>query len=58
MKRIVRSFFLAPFIIYVFNRMAVVLDCYIPINFFSILIIGLFDIPGLIMLIVIYFYFF
>lgn len=58
MKRIIKSFLLAPFIICVFNRMAIVLDFFIPLNVFSIVIVGLFDIPGLIMMICIYFYFF
>ena len=58
MKKIIRSFFLAPVIIYFFNRMAIVLDLYIPFNAVSIFIVGLLDIPGLIMIVIIYFYFF
>ena len=49
-----RHFLLAPFIIYVFDKMAVVLDIFIPMNIITVVIVGLFDIPGLIMLIIIY----
>ena len=53
---IVRPFFVAPFILYVFNLMAVVIDLYIPINIFTIFIVGLLGIPGLIMLILFLFF--
>lgn len=45
------SFLLAPFIIYIFNIMAMGLDLYIPINVGTILIVGLFKIFGLLLLI-------
>ena len=51
---ILRPFFLAPFILYIFDKMAVVLNLFIPINVLTILIVGLFDIFGLILLITIY----
>jgi hypothetical protein len=51
----IKPFFLAPAIIYIFNKMAVIIDVFIPFNIFTILIVGVFDIMGLILLIVIYF---
>jgi hypothetical protein len=38
--------------------MAIVLDFFIPLNVGSIVIVGLLGIPGLVMMICIYFYFF
>ena len=46
-----RSFLLAPFVLYVFDRMAVGIDVFIPINILTILIVGILEIPGLMMLI-------
>lgn len=47
-----KSFVVAPFILYVFNLMAVGLDLFIPINVFTVVIVGLLKIPGFIMLII------
>ena len=54
-KNYFRSFLLAPFVLLVFDKMAVGLDIFIPINFMTILIVGFLGFLGLIMLIVIYF---
>ena len=48
-----RSFILAPFIIYIFNLMAVSIDLYIPFNLITISIVGFFGISGLSLLVVI-----
>ena len=61
MKKIMSSFrlfLLAPFMIYIFNLMAVGLDIYIPINFISIFIVGVLGVCGFIMLIVFYLFIF
>ena len=58
MKKVIkyfRPFILAPFILYIFDKMAVGLDIFIPINIFTVVIVGFLGIPGLIMLIVMYF---
>ena len=55
---LLRSFLLAPFIIYIFNLMARGLDIYIPLNFISILIVGFLGISGLVLLIVFYIFIF
>ena len=47
-----KSFVVAPFILYVFNLMAVGLDLFIPINVFTVVIVGLLKIPGFIMLVI------
>ena len=47
-----KSFVVAPFILYVFNLMAVGLDLFIPINVFTVVIVGLLKIPGFVMLII------
>lgn len=47
-----KSFIVAPFILYVFNLMAVGLDLFIPINLFTVVIVGFLGIPGFVMLIV------
>lgn len=55
MKNVVnflKSFVIAPFILYVFNLMAVGLDLFIPINLFTIAIVGFLGIPGLVLLII------
>ena len=44
---------IAPFILYIFNKMAVSINMYIPLNIVNIIIVGLLGIPGLIMLIMI-----
>lgn len=48
---IIKSFLLAPFILYIFNLMAVGLDIYIPINIVTVFVVGLLGIPGLVTLI-------
>lgn len=53
-----RSFVFAPFILFVFDRMAVGIDVFIPINVLTVLIVGFLEIPGLIMLIVLNIIFF
>ena len=56
MKKIInflRGFMIAPFILYIFNKMAVSINMYIPLNIVNIVIVGLLGIPGLIMLIII-----
>ena len=45
----------AIFIIYLFNKMALVLDIYIPINLINVLIVDFLGIPGLVMLIILYY---
>ena len=50
-----KSFVFAPFILFLFDKMAIGLNVFIPINVLTILIIGFLGIPGLIMLIAIYF---
>lgn len=53
-----RSFLLAPFIIYIFNVMARGLDIYIPINLISICVVGFLGISGLVTLIIFYIFIF
>lgn len=48
---IIKSFLLAPFILYIFNLMAIGLDIYIPINIVTVCIVGLLGIPGLVTLV-------
>ena len=50
-----KPFVFAPFILYIFNLMAVVLNIYIPINLITVSIVGLFGVSGLLMLILIHF---
>ncbi len=50
-----RPFILAPFILYVFDKMAIGLDIFIPINIITVLIVGFLGVPGLVVLIIIYF---
>lgn len=47
-----KPYVVAVFIIYIFNKMAVGIDVFIPINLFTVVLVGLFDIPGLIMLVI------
>lgn len=49
---ILKQFLLAPFILYIYNLIAVPLNLIIPINIITIFIVGLLGIPGLITLIV------
>lgn len=54
MKNIVsifKSFFLGIFILFIFNTMAVGIDIYIPINLYTVIVVGIFGIPGLLLLI-------
>lgn len=48
-----KSFVIAPFILYIFDIMAVGLDLFIPVNLCTIAVVGLLKIPGLVMLVVI-----
>lgn len=47
-----RGFLLAPFILYLYNVIAVPLNVIVPINLFNTLIVGFLGIPGLILLVV------
>ena len=55
---ILKSFLIAPFIIYIFDTMAVGVDLYIPINIATIVIVGLLGVPGFIMLVLLLLVFF
>ena len=47
-----RGFLLAPFILYLYNVIAVPLNVIVPINLFNTVIDGFLGIPGLILLVV------
>lgn len=47
-----KKIILAPFMIYLYNLIAVPLNLIIPINIFTIFIVGLLGIPGIITLII------
>ena len=47
-----RGFLLAPFILYLYNVIAVPLNVIVPINLFNTVIVGFLGIPGLILLVV------
>lgn len=47
-----KRFILAGFLLYAYNLIAVTFNITIPINLFTIMIVGLLDIPGLTSLIV------
>ena len=49
--KILRGFLLAPFILYIYNLIALPLNLIIPINIFSIIFVGLLGIPGLVTII-------
>ena len=49
--KILRGFLLAPFILYIYNLIALHLNLIIPINIFSIIFVGLLGIPGLVTII-------
>ena len=53
-----KSFLIAPFILFLFDKMAVGIDVFIPINLCTLLIVGFLEIPGLIMLIIVKLLFF
>lgn len=48
-----KKFVIAAFVIYAYNMIAVNFNLIIPINIWTILFVGLFDIPGIITLIII-----
>lgn len=47
-----RGFLLAPFILYLYNVIAVPLNVIVPINLFNTVIVGFLGIPGLVLLVV------
>lgn len=47
-----RGFLLSPFILYLYNVIAVPLNVIVPINLFNTVIVGFLGIPGLILLVV------
>lgn len=47
-----KYFLIAPFLLYIFNAMAIGIDMYIPINIFTVVVIGILEIPGFVMLVV------
>ena len=49
--KVLRGFLLAPFILYIYNLIALPLNLIIPINIFSIIFVGLLGIPGLVTII-------
>ncbi len=49
---ILKKFIIAPFILYIYNLIALPLNIIIPINIFTILIVGIFGIPGLLILLI------
>lgn len=51
---ILKKILAAPFIIYLYNLIAAPLNIIIPINIFTVALIGFLGIPGLITLIVFY----
>ena len=48
---IIKKFIVAVLLIYAYNKMALPLDLFIPMNLFTILLVTLFGIPSIIMLI-------
>ena len=53
MKKIfgkLKTFILAPFVIYIYNLIGSPLEILIPINFITVLIVGFLGFPGLITL--------
>jgi len=48
--KILRSVIIAPFVLYGYNLIAAPLNMIIPINIYSILVVGVIGIPGLLML--------
>ena len=47
-----KKILVAPFLIYLYNLVASPLNLIVPINFFTVLIVGMLGIPGLITLLV------
>lgn len=52
--KVIKSFLVAPFVIYLYNLIAVSFDLVIPINFFSIMFVGLLGMPGLITVVLLF----
>ena len=50
--KLLRQLILAPFILYIYNLIAISFNIIIPINFFTIIVVGLLGIPGLVLLLV------
>lgn len=46
-----KYFLIAPFLLYIFNSMAIGIDMYIPINIVTVVVIGFLEIPGFVMLV-------
>jgi len=47
----VKKLCFAPFVLYVFNAMAVGVDLYIPVNLITVLVLAVLGIPGLLMIV-------
>ncbi len=47
-----KYFLVAPFLLYIFNAMAIGIGMYIPINIVTVVVIGFLEIPGFVMLVV------
>lgn len=52
--KLVKSFIMAPFVIYLYNLIASSFNLVIPINLFSILVVGLLGMPGLVTILLIF----
>ncbi len=52
--KLVKSFVVAPFVIYLYNLIATSFNLVIPINIFSILVVGLLGMPGLVTILLIF----
>lgn len=48
-----KRFILGGFLLYAYNLIAVTFNIMVPINLFTIITVGLFDIPGLLALLII-----
>lgn len=47
----VKKLCFSPFVLYVFNAMAVGVDLYIPVNLITVLVFAVLGIPGLLMIV-------
>lgn len=47
----VKKLCFAPFVLYVFNAMAVGVDLYIPVNLITVLVVAMLGIPGILMIV-------
>ena len=54
--KLLKKFIISAFFIYGYNLLAQPLNIIIPLNFFTIIYVVLFGVPGLISLIIIYLY--